>query len=84
MVWSPRVNCKHIDNFRRCKIHTAHWLVRWMMPKGRPPCILEEAKFVTLQDGELTCPDFDPYPMPRPPGPGAISGVISPPPARDH
>lgn len=68
MVWTGRTNCQHLDNYRRCRVHTAPVWIRWLLPKGRPPCVYH-AYGDEPQDGEVTCPDQMPYPRPDPPAP---------------
>lgn len=55
----------HLDNWRRCRVHTLPRWIRWLHPKGRPPCVYEYD--YTPQDGEVICAEQEPYPMPPPP-----------------
>lgn len=55
--YQPRfVMCAHMDNFGRCRVHTAPRWIRWLLPKGRPPCIFRSFT-PQPQDGALECPD---------------------------
>jgi len=67
MVHFGRQNCEHYDNWRRCRVHTLPWWVRWLHPKGRPPCVLDMQRDFPAQDGDEGCPDQKP--LPRPPRP---------------
>lgn len=67
-----RPNCVHLDNFRRCRVHTMPAWIRWFIPKVRPACILDGQ---LPQDGELTCPDQKPRPRPAPPSPSRFQGT---------
>ena len=62
-----RINCVHADNWNHCKIHTAPWWIRWLLPKGRPKCVLLYDR--QLQDPE-GCPDQKTHPHPALPPPG--------------
>jgi hypothetical protein len=66
-VYFCRPNCQHLDNWRRCKVHMAPWWIRWLLPKGRPPCVLDQQRVFRLQDEEFGCADQRPYPRPAPP-----------------
>lgn len=62
-----RPNCRHLDNYRRCRVHPLlPWWIRWLAPGGRPICLLDREP---PQDGEATCPDQRPRPRPAPPAP---------------
>ncbi len=64
MIYRPAANCQHLDNWRRCRVHTAPWWIRWLYPKGRPPCVFDQ---MADQDGEITCAEQKPFPRPAPP-----------------
>lgn len=76
MVYFMRPNCEHLDNWRRCRIHTAPWWIRWFYPQGRPPCLLDQQQHLLLPDEEPGCPDQLPYPRPPAP-PASQSGAVS-------
>lgn len=67
MVYFARPNCQHLDNWRRCRIHTLPWWVRWLAPLGRPTCVLDQQRYMPAQDEEEGCPDQKPFPRPDPP-----------------
>ena len=72
MGYRPAINCMHRDNWNRCRLHKAHWAVRWLLPKGRPACIEMKRRNLDLQDDSdvAPCPDQKaswsdaPYPPP--------------------
>jgi hypothetical protein len=70
MGYRPIVNCTHIDGFRRCRIHRAHWLIRWLVPKGRAYCVEERRADARMQDDDdiPPCPDVCPTRPAGPPG----------------
>lgn len=72
MVHLAPPNCQHLDNWRRCRVHKLPWWQRWLVPGGRPPCILDVARYRPPQDGEVTCPDQKPRPLLRPVGPSPV------------
>jgi hypothetical protein len=67
MVKRAAADCQHLDNYRRCRVHKAPWLVRWLLPKGRPLCVFE----LDEQD-PVICNEQLPHPRPRPPGPAPM------------
>jgi hypothetical protein len=70
MGWQARTNCQHLDNWDRCRVHTVPWWIRWLMPKGRPPCVFHSmAARRELQDGRVECRDQLGLPRPAPPAP---------------
>lgn len=71
MGYRAHADCIHIDNWRRCKVHQVHWLVRWMLPKGRPPCVFEYD--FTPQDGDVVCAEQVHTGRGRPPGPAPMA-----------
>jgi len=73
MGYMAKPNCIHIDNWRRCKVHKAHWSIRWMLPKGRPACVLDYP--IIPQDGRVECAEFSERARPRPPGPVALKSA---------
>jgi hypothetical protein len=68
MGWQARTSCQHLDNFNRCRIHMAPRWIRWLMPKGRLPCIFH-SWVPEPQDGGIICPDQIAFPRPAPPAP---------------
>jgi hypothetical protein len=76
MAYFGRQNCQHLDNWNHCKVHAMPWWIRWLHPKGRPPCILDLQRDFLLQDEVPGCPDQKPYP--RPSAPKSGSGVMPP------
>lgn len=67
MVHVARPNCQNLDNWGRCRVHTVSRWIRWLLPKGRPPCV-----FLTVheqQDGRLACAEQLEYPRPSTPAP---------------
>lgn len=67
MGYRPLPSCQHRDNYDRCRVHSAPWIVRWLMPKGRPLCVF--AYRIEPQDGEIKCAEQLPYPRPATPAP---------------
>jgi hypothetical protein len=66
MGYRAAANCQHLDNWRRCRVHTASPLIRWLMPGGRPPCVFDMEE---PQDGRIVCEEQAPYPRPAGPPP---------------
>lgn len=74
MVIRPKPNCQHLDNYRRCKVHKAHWLVRFIFGDNehvRPSCIIDRP--LPPADGVWTCPDQKEWPRPAPPTEGSAA-----------
>jgi hypothetical protein len=63
---SMMINCQHLDNYRRCRVHRAPAPLRWLMPKGRPLCVFEMPE---PQDGKITCAEQVEHPRPTTPAP---------------
>lgn len=69
----PPPDCKHIDNWRNCKLHQSFWQ-RWFGIDIRPHCILD--RLDDPRDGKWECPDYDQLPRSRPPPPGTFTPKI--------
>lgn len=72
------INCEHKDNWDRCRIKKAHWLVRWLLPKGRPLCVLVLPSYPQDPGEEVRCAEQKERPRPKrttQPAPAPQGGV---------
>jgi len=62
MIHRPKINCKHLDNFDRCRIKKEPWYTRWLAPKGRLYCIEMKRRDTIIQDNDdiPPCEDIEP------------------------